>query len=215
MYDLLTGAERGLFRKLSIFAGGFTLQAAATVCSENEMEEIALLDLLSSLVDKSLVQAEQGESGMRYRLLESTRQYARERLAEHAEDAAVAQAHAATFLALAEKLARRWETTSDREWFAEVEPELENFRTALSWTLGARGNVLLGQRLAAALHQAWWSLATAEGRSWVQLARNLTDDQTPSPVMAALELTEAELAASLVQYTASRTACERVSGALP
>ncbi len=208
-YDLLTGDERALFRKLSIFAGGFTLEAAATVCGGSEMDEIVVLDLLSSLVDKSLVQAEQVKSGTRYRFLESTRQYARERLAEHREHAAVAQAHATAFLALAEKLGGSWETTPDREWFAELEPELENFRAALSWSLGERGNVLLGQRLAGALHQAWWSLATAEGRKWVQVARDLTDDQTPSPVLAGLDLAEAELSASLVQYTASRTACER------
>ena len=208
-YDLLTGDERTLFRKLSIFAGGFTLEVAATVCSASEIDEIAMLDLLSSLVDKSLVQAEQGERGTRYRFLESTRQYARERLAEHEEYEAVAQAHAAAFLSFAEKLSGSWETTTDSEWFADVEPELENFRAALSWSLGARGDVLLGQRLAGALHQAWWSLATAEGRRWVQVARDLMGEGTPSPVIAALDLAEAELAASLVQYTASRTACER------
>ncbi|MEI4861514.1 hypothetical protein Q8G41_28405, partial [Klebsiella pneumoniae] len=84
------------------------------------------------------------------RLLESTRQYARERLDEHGEHAAVAQAHAATFLDLAERLAQSWETTPDREWFAELEPELENFRAALNWSLNAKGDVLLGQRLAGA-----------------------------------------------------------------
>jgi predicted ATPase len=208
-YDLLTGEERALFRKLSIFAGGFTLQAASSVCGTSEIDEITLLDLLSSLVDKSLVQAEQIESGTRYRMLESTRQYARERLGEHGEHAAVARAHATAYLALAEKLRQSWETTPDREWFAELEPEMENFRAALTWSLGARGDILLGQRLASALHQAWWSLATAEGRRWVQIARDLTDDQTPSPVIAALDLAESELSAALIQYSASLAACER------
>lgn len=208
-YDLLSADERALFRKLSIFAGGFTLEAVATVCGTSDMDAIAVLDLLSSLVDKSLLQAEQVQSGTRYRFLESTRQYARERLAEHGEYAAVAQAHANAFLALAEKLSGSWETTSDREWFAVLEPELENFRAALSWSLGARGNILLGQRLAGALHHAWWSLATAEGRNWVQIARDFIDDQTPAPVIATLDLTEAELAASLVQYAASHAAGER------
>ena len=128
---------------------------------------------------------------------------------EHSEHAAAAQAHASAFLALAETLARSWETTPDREWFPQFEPELENFRAALNWSLGARGNVLIGQQLVGALHQAWWSIAPAEGRKWVQLARDLTGAQTPSPVIAALDLAEAELAAALIQYTASRTACER------
>jgi predicted ATPase len=102
------------------------------VGSAGEMDEIVVLDLLSSLVDKSLVQAEAVGSHTRYRLLESTRQYAREKLTEAGEDHVVARAHAHAICALAEELNDAWEITPDRAWHAEVEPELENFRAALS-----------------------------------------------------------------------------------
>lgn len=210
-YDLLSDEERALFRKLSVFAGGFTLEAAAAVCCDSDTDEIGVLDLLSSLVDKSLVQSEESLNGTRYRLLESTRQYARERLAEHGDEDLVARAHANAFLAFAEDVDRAWEITSDREWFAKVAPEIENFRAALHWALESRGDVLLGQRLAGALPQAWWSLGSAEGRRWVQAARALIDEETPAAVIAGLELTEAELAASLGEYAASRAAGERAA----
>jgi predicted ATPase/DNA-binding XRE family transcriptional regulator len=101
-YDLLSGDERALFRKLSIFAGSFTLESTCAVCGDKAIDENAMLDLLSSLIDKSLVQAEQAGDVARYRLLESTRQYAREKLTEAGEFEAVARAHAAAFLALAD-----------------------------------------------------------------------------------------------------------------
>jgi predicted ATPase/class 3 adenylate cyclase len=210
-YDLLSDDERALFRKLSIFAAGFTLQTASAVCSGEAIDELATLDLLSSLVDKSLVHAEQVGDGVRYGLLESTRQYGRERLAERGEYAAVAQAHAVAFLALGEELNRIFETTPERVWLANAEPELENFRAALSWALGAQGDVLLGQRLAGALRPAWTRLAAAEGQRRIQAARDLTVGEIPAPVDAALDLAEAALATALAQ---PKTACARAERAL-
>jgi predicted ATPase/class 3 adenylate cyclase len=207
-YDLLSDDERALFRKLSIFPGSFTMETAIALCA-HEAGEIVALDLLSSLVDKSLVQIEPGESGMRYRLLESTRHYARERLADAGEEDAIAHAHLSAFLALAEELDRAWETTSDRAWLTRAEPELENFRAALSWALEAQRDILLGQRLTAVLRSAWTAFAPAEGRRWVQTARGLVGSETPAPVVAALDLAEAALAAALSQLKASRTAGER------
>ncbi len=207
-YDLLSDDEKRLFRKLSIFADGFTLEIASTVCRDDEIDEIATLDMLSSLVDKSLVQAEPLKSGMRYRLLESMQQYGRERLTEAGEYDTVARAHAAAFLAVAEEFERAWETTPDREWWAQV-GELENIRAALSWTLEARGDVLLGQRLVGALLVVWVYHAAAEGRRWVQLARDLVGADTPAPVVGALELTETVLASALSQYKAARDTGQR------
>jgi predicted ATPase/class 3 adenylate cyclase len=207
-YDLLSDEERTVFRKLSIFAGGFTLETAAAACSEGEMDEIAVLDLLSSLVDRSLVQAETVGSDTRYRLLESTRQYAREKLADAGEEDAVARAHAAAYLALAEELDDAFETTPDRAWDARAEPELENFRAALGWALGTRGDSLLGQRLAGTLRPVWGAFGATEGRRWVQSARELADAQTPAATLAALDLVEASLAAVLIQHKASLAAGE-------
>jgi predicted ATPase/class 3 adenylate cyclase len=208
-YDLLSEQERALFRKLSIFAGGFTLESAVATCSDAVMDEIAVFDALSSLVDKSLVHAEPTEHGTRYRLLESTRQYARERLDESGEYDVIARAHAAAFLAFAEELDRTWESELDRVWIARAQPELENFRVALVWAFGPKGDALLGQRLTGMLSQVWTSLGAAEGRGWVQTAQDLISSETPVPVIAALDLTEAALADALTQMKAAQAAGER------
>jgi predicted ATPase len=208
-YDLLSEDERRLFRTLAIFAGGFTLDTATGVCSSDAMDELAVLDGLTSLVDKSLVHAEAAGSGTRYRLLESTRQYAREKLTQSGEDQAAGRAHAATFLALAEQLDRDYETTPDRAWLAQIEPEMENFRAALVWAFGSRGEARLGQQLVGVLRGPWNALAPAEGRRWVQVAQERADIATPADITAALDLAEASLAANLTQYKASLAAAER------
>jgi non-specific serine/threonine protein kinase len=208
-YDLLSDDERALFRKLSIFAGGFTLETSAAICGDFEIDVIAVVDLLSSLVDKSLVQAEVVGDDTRYRLLESTRQYAREKLRNAGEEDAVAHEHARAFLGLSEQLDDAWETTPDRVWFLKAEPELENFRAALSWAFGARGDVLLGQRLASALRRVWSSFGAAEGQRWVQVAQQRVMVDTPDAVVAALDLAEAGLASLLATPKASLRAAER------
>jgi predicted ATPase/class 3 adenylate cyclase len=210
-YDLLSNDERALFRKLSIFAGGFTLETAAAVCAEVEMDEIAMLDLISSLVEKSLVQAEHEGSGKRYRLLESTRQYAREKLIQYAEFERIARSHATAFVTLAEEQERNYDTTPDRSWIAQVEPEMENWRAVLEWTLTQRNDVATGQRLAAAMRQMWNVFEAAEGRKWIRLALQTTIGDTPD--VARLRLGEAHLDARLIQnaacYDAARDALER------
>ena len=208
-YDLLSDDERAMFRKLSIFTGGFTLESAIAVCTVPGSDEVTVVDLLASLVDKSLVQAEVVHGDMRYRLLESTRQYARERLVDAGEEHAIAYLHSRAFLMLAERLHDAWETATDRVWFAEVEPEMDNFRTALSFAFGPHGDVVIGQSLVGALRQAWSYLATAEGRRWLQIAQQDLTKNTPAAVEAALDLTEADLAWFLAQYGTSLSAAER------
>jgi non-specific serine/threonine protein kinase len=205
-YDLLSDDERALFRRLSIFAGGFTLAIAVAVCSDGEMD---VLDLLSSLVDKSLVLAEVVGGDTRYRLLESTRQYALEKLRDADEENTAARAHACAFVTLAEELDDAYDTMPDRAWFAQVEPELENFRAARSWAFGARGDVLLGQRLAGALRGAWHSFGKAEGRRWVQAAQQRVTPATPSVVLAKLDLAESRTSMDFNQVRASLRSAER------
>ena len=208
-YDLLPDDERALFRKLSIFAGGFRLETAAAVCSQGKISEIVVLDLLSSLVDKSLVQAEVVEGDTRCRLLESTRQYAREKLRDAGEEETTANAHARAFLKLAEQLDDAYETASDRVWLPRAEPELENFRAALSWSFGARGDVLLGQRLAGMLRRVYYFFGPAEGRQWVHAAQQRVTMDTPAAAVAALDLAEAQFESDASQYKASLRAAER------
>jgi predicted ATPase/class 3 adenylate cyclase len=208
-YDLLSSDERALLRQLSIFAGGFTLETAAAVCGDG-VDEIVVLDLLSALVDKSLVQTEPAPCGTRYRLPESTQQYAREKLRDAGEEQAAAHAHAGAFLALAERLDQSWETTPDRTWIADAEPDLDNFRSALTWTLRARGDVLLGQRLLGALRWVWGYFNMIEGERWVQVAQEFVHTDTPTPVIAALDLAQAQFTAwASFQQKASLSAAER------
>ncbi len=210
-YDLLSARERALFRMLSVFAGSFSVQSARGVCG-GDADEIATLDQISSLVDKSLVQAEPSEIGMRYRLLESMRQYAREKLNEADEDVEAARRHANAFLALAERLDESWETIPDRAWLAQAEPELENFRAALAWAFGPHGDAPIGQRLAGALRWVWL-LASTEGLRWVRIAREHVGSGTERAVIAALDLTEAQLDVTLVQYKAGVAPGERAVAA--
>jgi predicted ATPase/class 3 adenylate cyclase len=208
-YDLLSDDERTLFRKLGIFAGGFTLESASSICSDGTIDEIAVLDLLSSLVDKSLVHAEPAGNGTRYRLLESMRQYARERLVEQGEHDAMAHAHATTFLALAEEFDRLYETLPDRAWMLQAEPEMENCRAALEWCLMERGDVALGRQLAGSMRRMWVLSAPAEGRRWLRTAAETIDGNTEESVIARLDLAEAHLDGILAQRKASYAAAER------
>jgi predicted ATPase/tetratricopeptide (TPR) repeat protein len=208
-YDLLSDDERALFRKLSIFAGGFTLESATAVCSDETLDEIAVLDLLSSLVDKSLVSAEPAGNGTRYRLLESMRQYARERLTEHGEHSAVARRHAVAFLEMAEDLDVRYQTMPDRAWRLLVEPEMENWRTALEWTLIERGDTALGQRLVGATQVMWNVFTAAEGLRWLRTAVETITGDTPDDVIARLDLAEARLSQALTAHRDTYQAAER------
>jgi predicted ATPase/DNA-binding CsgD family transcriptional regulator len=131
-HDLLSPQERTLFRRLAVFVGGCTLEAAEAVCGEAGLD---VLERLSALVDQSLLQrVELPGAPPRYGMLETIREFALERLAESGEEAAVRHRHAAWCLALAE---RNWvhdaSWLEDPSWLARVEPEQDNIRSALSW----------------------------------------------------------------------------------
>lgn len=132
-HDLLDDAERILFRRLSVFAGGFSLDAAEAVGAGNGIEPLQVLDLLTGLVDKSLVVADEDCGGVRYRLLETIRQFASARLEASGETAAVRDAHLAVQLHLAGEAER--ELLSDDERLSMLEAEHDNLRTALEWAL--------------------------------------------------------------------------------
>ena len=127
-------------RRVSAFSGGWTLDAATAVCADDDLQSWDVLDLLTSLVDKSLVTAELDNSQisgskLRYRLLESTRQYAAEKLAASGERENARRRHAEYFVSFAEEAERRWTTTPSETWLPPLEAELDNFRLALDWAL--------------------------------------------------------------------------------
>ncbi|MBA2714003.1 MAG: hypothetical protein H0U55_10700 [Rubrobacteraceae bacterium] len=179
-HDLLLEAESILFRRLSVFAGGWTLEASEVVLSDESIGQSKVLELLSGLVEKSLVIAElTAESGgVRYRLLDSIRQYALEKLQQSGEVEDVKLAHAEYFLALAEEAESELIGPREAEWFERLEVELDNFRAALSWAQGCREDGL-GLRLAGSLMTFWfWEGHYGEGRGWVEGALN-QEGRTP------------------------------------
>ncbi|MEO9264483.1 MAG: adenylate/guanylate cyclase domain-containing protein [Candidatus Baltobacteraceae bacterium] len=208
-YDLLSPQEQRLLRRLAIFSAGFTIATMTAVAAGLAADPISLFELLSSLVDKSLVQAEFFSNNGRYKLLESTRKYAREKLDDSGEYAAAARAHALAYAELADKLDREWRTSPDALWLEAAEPELENWRAALVWAFDAGGDAAIGQRLVGALHNLWSLLAAPEGRRWLRTAQESVTDETPAAVVAKLDLCEAQVDGALSQYAAMLEASER------
>jgi predicted ATPase/DNA-binding CsgD family transcriptional regulator/DNA-binding XRE family transcriptional regulator len=167
-FQLLTSAERSLFRRLAVFAGGFTLEAAETVCAEDEHESPEVLPLLAALVDRSLVVAADNGAERRYRLLEVIRQYAEEILGESGEAEVVRARLAAWCLDFAERADEAWRGPEQAVWKVRVALEQDNLRGALAWSAGPSGNVEIGLRVAGALRSLWdghglWG----EGRAWL------------------------------------------------
>jgi predicted ATPase/DNA-binding CsgD family transcriptional regulator len=168
-HELLSEQEQILFRRLSVFAGGFTLQAAEAVCAGDDLERNEVLDLLSHLVDKSLVIMRENSTGTRYRLLETVRQYGRERLKESEDE--VEQRHAGFFVGLAEEAEGELSGSDQARWLTLLQSEHDNLRAALSWSLGEKRNIELGVRLAAALWLFWFARGyLSEGRRWLENA---------------------------------------------
>jgi predicted ATPase len=169
-YGLLSEPEKQLFRRLSAFAGGCTLEAAEAVGSDG-LGRANVLDLLSRLVEKSLVVAEATErDGVRYRMLEMIRQYARKKLQEDEESDATLRRHANLFLALAEEAEPELKGPRQQEWLERLELEHDNFRAALTWALEG-GEPQLALRLSGALGEFWHMRGhLSEGRQWLQSA---------------------------------------------
>jgi len=185
-YELLTEPERTLFRRLSVFTGGFTLEAAEVVCSQG-MQRKTILDLLGRLVDKSLVIVEIGSeiSETRYRLLETIRQYAREKLLDANESEPLRDQHLHFFVRLAEHTQPIFQTTRRTEWLPRLEIEHANLRAALEWA--CERDVETARWLAGMLERFWFfSDHLSEAHTWY--ARVLGPDERPTVVKRGLAL---------------------------
>ncbi|HEV2238806.1 MAG TPA: AAA family ATPase, partial [Ktedonobacterales bacterium] len=154
-HDLLTPAERTLFRRLAVFAGGWTLEAAEEVCSGDVVAPTDVLDLLARLVDKSLVLADEQQAAARYHLLETVRQYAGEKLLEAGEAESLRDRHLTCFLALAEEAHSHSGTVEQYAWARRLAAEYDNLRTALEWSRAQPSETELELRLAGAMMFAW------------------------------------------------------------
>lgn len=166
-HELLDEQEKELFRRLSMFAGGWTVEAAEAVGSGGGVRKDGVLDPLLRLVDRSLVLVEAGPGdAVRYRMLEPVRQYGREKLGDGAEAEGAHRRHAAWFLELAEEA--EVEGPRQMEWLERLEVEHDNLRTALTW-LRDEGEAERGLRLGAALGRFWYQRGYfAEGKSWLE-----------------------------------------------
>jgi predicted ATPase/DNA-binding CsgD family transcriptional regulator len=188
-HGLLSEDEKKLFGRLSVFAGGWTLEAPEAVGAGGSVEEEDVLDLLSGLVEKSLVVTRGSDEGVvRYRMLEPIRQYALEKLEESGEIEVVRRAHAAYFLAMAERAEPELMGEEAVTWLAELGREVGNLRAALSWAFDADREpggerVETGLRLANALARFWDQQGPDEGRRWLELGL-ACDVEVPSPVWA-------------------------------
>jgi tetratricopeptide (TPR) repeat protein len=212
-YDLLAPPERAVLRALAVFAGGFTLEAAEAVCAGggeptaggaadetnasprrpagsparlpgDGLGEGDVLDLLARLVDKSLVLADAQGEVVRYRVLETVRQYAAELLEASGEAGPVRDGHARYFLALAEQAAPAVLGREQGRWHARLETEHDNLRAALAW-LVQRGDAAPALRFAAALRWFWYRRRHwEEGSAWPARVLAMPGAQAGTPVRA-------------------------------
>ena len=168
-YDLLTGSEQKLLRRLGVFQGGCTLEAGEAVCNTRNDLGAEIFNLMSSLVDKSLVQqTEQGDGEPRFGMLETIREYCLERLADSGEEQPTRRAHAAYCLVLAEEGNPELDETGRAAWLARCDIEHDNFRAALDW-LFQSSDVEWSFRLCIALFRFWERREhLAEGRRWLE-----------------------------------------------
>jgi predicted ATPase/DNA-binding SARP family transcriptional activator len=175
-YNLLTVQERVLLQRLSVFTGGWTMEAAEAVCGDGgkaytglevQVEPEEVLDLLGKLIDKSLVQVETSEAKTRYRLLETIRQYGRERLLEAGSPSAVRNRHLTYYAELTREAERNMHGKGQLEWLERLEEELDNLRTAMEWSRAEK--IEKGLQIAADLMWFWHTRGLFfEGMEWAE-----------------------------------------------
>jgi predicted ATPase/class 3 adenylate cyclase len=196
-YKLLSGEEQTLLRRLSVFAGGWTLEAAEQVCASEEVEPDQILDMLLALVDKCLVIAKTQAVEPRYFMLETIRQYAQERMNESAEASLVRDRHLEYFYSLAEQGKPHFRDAEQFTWLDRFETELENVRAALTWALQG-GSAESGLRLATDLGVdtgAFWVNRghIREGREFLEQLLLASQATVPNDALAAGNLSMAAL----------------------
>jgi predicted ATPase len=165
-YDLLTEREQAMLRRVAVFADGWTLASAEQVCAGDGIDASNVCEKLTSLVDKSLVVTDEQAGATRYRMLETVRQYARDRLRESAEEAQWRGSHLAYFVALAEESFEGIRGPKQQSWLGRIAAEHDNLRAALAWSV--ESSPVEGLRLVRALTMLWRIRGhLSEGREWI------------------------------------------------
>jgi diguanylate cyclase (GGDEF)-like protein len=187
-HELLSEAERRLFRRLSTFAGGWTLETAAATCVDDRLDPFDLFDLHASLLDKSLVVDDASSASPRFRFLEPVREYAREMLDDSGEGRDAALRHAECFAELAARADEDFYTTPSRDWFARVQSELGNYRAALAWCVTLGNAPELGASIAGSLSWYFYYSSPSEGVRWIDAALSHVDGGRAPALEARLQL---------------------------
>jgi predicted ATPase/DNA-binding CsgD family transcriptional regulator len=206
-YDLLGPQEQTLLRRLAVFEAGCSLPMAEAVCSGAGIERSQVLDLLSSLVTKSLLLSDTvGRAEARYRLLETIAEYAQERLAAFGEGSRLRDRHLDWFVERVEETTTKLHGPYRKLWLAWLAEETDNLRAALRWALES-GRTEAGLRLAAALYDPWIQRGhLREGRRWSQRLLAQAGEQTPPLLRAKVTSTVAHFSWNLGEYTLAREA---------
>lgn len=180
-YELLSEVEKAAFRQLGIFVGGWELDLAESLIGAD------VLAVLTQLVSKSLVVVEEAGDHMRYRLLETIREYALERLREAGEMQDAQRRHVEAVMALVERAEQPLHGPAQKQWLDRINRDRANLEAALSWCFGPAGNTLVGCRIVSMLKMAWLSTpATLNAERWVSTAMAAMTDNMPARVRAAL-----------------------------
>lgn len=177
-YQLLSDAEQDLFMRLSVFAGGFDLDAAHGVCGDAAATEDDTLDLLSGLVDKSMVAVRSGADRTRYVMLETLRAYGRERMSELGIADRVGDRHTGYFTALAQAAAAGMHTAQEKAWVDRILPDYDNLRAAFEHAMAA-GDLDSALRLATSLPEFVHLRIGFEASGWAERALDAVDPGHP------------------------------------
>lgn len=209
-YHLLNDDEMSFFRRSAVFAGSFSLEGAAEVCCGFEEASDNAIELVGSLVEKSLLTIERSETAERYRLLESTREYALEKCKEFGEYDTLSRRHAEFYRTFAQGADGNFHKIPQADWFDQLRAEVENLRGALQWALGEGHDPQLGAALAGLLERFWYETGLlGEGSYWVERAFKALGESAEDAITARLWLARAVLLSAKERGAESCKAGER------
>jgi predicted ATPase/DNA-binding CsgD family transcriptional regulator len=193
-YALCTAAEQRLWARLAVFSGGFELDAVEAICSDEAVPAEAMLDLVAGLIDKSILSREEYRYGVRYRMLESFREYAVEKLTEHHESEALTRRHRDWHEQLMLRVNSEWISQRQEYWLERLPHEHPNLRLTFDYCRNADGGAETALRILVTIPPAylWARNLLGETRSW--LAQILAGNVTPGPLRARGLLLAAQLA---------------------
>ncbi len=208
-YELLEPAEQTVLARLAAFVGGFDLAAAEAVCGDDAIDSADVLDLLASLCEKSLVMLDERDEGSRYRMLETIREYAREKLDQGGDAAAVTARHCEHYFAVAKAANQGLQGPQQADWIWKLELELDNVRNALALALAGGVDPFIAVKFAVAL-QGFWILRgySTEGRKLVRAALALPTIEASSVAQGWALYVGAALAESQSDHAEARKMLE-------